>query len=62
MIKLRGWEMALVRKIALPILRKVSGTLKEKAEATPETWDDVLAGAFDTVVSFLEAPDTFGET
>jgi len=59
MIKLRSWEMMLVRMIALPILRRISARLVKKAGDTPEEWDDILAEAFQTVIAFFENPGTF---
>lgn len=62
LIKLRGWQLMLVKAIALPVLKKLSAQIKAKADASPAEWDDVIAGAFETVVAFLESPEAFEET
>jgi len=61
-IKLRGWQLILVRAIVLPVLERICKGIEEKAAATPEEWDDVLAGAFRTVVEFLKGPGSMEET
>jgi len=62
LIKLRGWQLMLVKLIALPILRKVVIATKAKAAETPNDWDDILGNAFEVVINFLESPEAFEET
>ncbi len=63
LIRLRGWQLMLVRAIAIPILRKIASDMEKRAKATKDNkWDDVLAGAFSTVVEFLSSPETFERT
>jgi len=63
MIKLRGWELMLVRMLALPILEKLIDMLVEKAESDSEdNWMDVVANSMKIVIEFLKAPETFEET
>jgi hypothetical protein len=38
---------------------KLCDALKKKAAETPETWDDVAVGAFETVLEFLKQPGLF---
>jgi len=61
LIKVRSWVMTLISLLVVPSLQKIYSQLKEKADATPETWDDVLAGAFKTVIDFLGSPEAFEE-
>jgi len=61
-IKLRKWELILVRMVALPTLERVARTMEEKAKQTPASWDDILAGAFRAVIEFLKSPEAIEET
>jgi len=60
--KLRGWEILLIRAVALPILTKILEIARKKAAETPTELDDALVGAFEVVISFLQTPDMFEET
>ena len=59
MFKLPLYVVFMVGAIVVPILAKVCAALKEKAKQTPETWDDVAVGAFETVLEFLKQPGLF---
>jgi len=59
MFKLPMYVIFLIGAIVVPVLTKVCQALKEKAQQTPETWDDVAVGAFETVLEFLKQPDVF---
>ena len=60
MIKMKGWEVMLVKMLALPILEKLALALKEKAESDGKTnYLDVLSNAILVVINFLKSPDTF---
>ena len=62
MIKVRGWFMVVLLKMIVPGLQIVHDKIHEKVEASPEKWDDILCGAFETVIDFLKSPDSFEET
>lgn len=51
----------IVSMVVVPVLEKLATDLEEKAKKTPETWDDVLCGAFKTVVEALRSPGFFSE-
>jgi len=57
--KLPLYVIFLVGSIVVPVLGKVCEALKKKAQETPETWDDVAVGAFETVLEFLKQPGLF---
>ena len=59
MFKLPLYVIFLVGAIVVPVLSKICAALKEKAKQTPETWDDVAVGAFETVLEFLKQPGVF---
>ena len=59
MFKLPQIIIMLIGIIVVPVLSKICVALKEKAQQTPETWDDVLVGAFETVLEFLKSPGIF---
>ena len=59
MFKLPQIIIMLIGIIVVPVLTKICVALKEKAAQTPETWDDVLVGAFETVLEFLKSPGIF---
>lgn len=61
-VKLRSWQLILIKLIVLPVLRKLGDQLEKKAVETPQEWDDVIAGAFKTVVEFLNSSEAFEET
>ncbi|RLG71713.1 MAG: hypothetical protein DRO11_03875 [Methanobacteriota archaeon] len=61
-IKMRRWEIILVRKIAIPILKNIIQKIKVAAEATQTQVDDVIVNAIEAVIAFLEDPETFEET
>ena len=63
MIKVRAWQLFLIKSIAVPVLKKVADVVRQKAEDDPdENWLDVLSGAFDAVISWLESDDAFETT
>jgi len=57
--KLPLYVIFLVGAIVVPVLSKVCEALKKKAQETPDTWDDVAVGAFETVLEFLKQPGLF---
>jgi hypothetical protein len=59
MFKLPLYVVFLIGAIVVPVLSKVCEGLKEQAKKTPETWDDVAVGAFETVLEFLRQPGLF---
>lgn len=59
MFKLPQYIIFLIGAIVVPVLQKVCAALKERAKQTPETWDDVAVGAFETVLEFLKNPGIF---
>jgi len=62
LIKVRGWQLLMITMIAIPILSKLAKQIEEKAEKTEAEWDDVLAGAFRTVIEFLKSSEAFEKT
>jgi len=62
MIKMRKWEIILVRKLAIPILKAIIQKIKVAAEGTPTQVDDAIVNAIEAVIEFLEDPETFEET
>ena len=59
MIKVPSYLLLLVSLLVVPILDRVAAALEEQAKKTPESWDDVLAGAFRTVVDALKTGSIF---
>ena len=59
MFKLPQYIIMLIGIIVIPVLSRVCVALKEKAAQTPETWDDLMVGAFETVLEFLKNPGVF---
>lgn len=59
MFKLPQYIILLIGVIVIPVLSKICISLKERAAQTPETWDDILVGAFETVLEFLKNPGVF---
>lgn len=59
MFKLPLYVIFLVLNLVVPVLIKIVGELKKKAAETPETWDDTVVMAFETVLEFLRTPDIF---
>jgi len=59
MFKLPLYVVFLIGAIVVPVLTKICDALKERAKQTPETWDDVAVGAFETVLEFLKQPGVF---
>ena len=59
MFRLPQYIIMLIGIIVVPVLSKICIALKEKASQTPETWDDVLVGAFETVLEFLKTGGVF---
>ena len=59
MFKLPTYIIFLIGAIVVPVLSKICEGLKERAKQTPETWDDVAVGAFETVLEFLKNPGVF---
>lgn len=59
MFKLAPYIIFLIGAIVVPVLSKICAELKKQAAATPETWDDVAVGAFETVLEFLKSPGLF---
>jgi len=62
MIKVRKWELTLIRMVGIPILRRLCEALKDAASRTPTKFDDALVGALEAIISWLEAEDTFEVT
>jgi len=62
MIKVRSWELMLIKLVGLPILKRISKLLTNKAMKTDSEFDDALLGAFDVVIGFLESEGVFEET
>jgi len=59
MFKLPLYVVFLIGAIVVPVLSKICEVLKKKAQETPEDWDDVAVGAFETVLEFLKSPGLF---
>ena len=59
MFKLPLYVIFLIGAVVVPVLSKVCAALKEQAEKTPETWDDIGVGAFETVIEFLKQAGLF---
>ena len=59
MFKLPLYVVFLIGAIVVPVLSKICAGLKEQAQKTPDTWDDVAVGAFETVIEFLKQPGVF---
>lgn len=59
MFKVAPYVVFLVGAIVVPVLVKLCDALKKKAAETPDTWDDVAVGAFETVLEFLKQPGLF---
>jgi len=59
MFKLPLYVIFLIGAIVAPVLEKVCAALKERAKQTPEEWDDIAVGAFETVIEFLKQPGVF---
>jgi len=59
MFKLPQYVIYLVGAIVVPVLIRVCAALKEKAAQTPADWDDIVVGAFETVLEFLKNPGLF---
>lgn len=59
MIKVPNWVLFLLPLVVRPILVKLADALDEQAKKTPENWDDILAGAFRTVVDALGTEGLF---
>lgn len=60
MIKVAGYIIVLLGLVVVPILDKAAIALEEAAKKTPESYDDILAGAFRTVVDALKSGEIFG--
>ena len=61
-IKMRKWEITLIRMLGIPILKKVITALEEQAKKTPNCIDDAIVGTFKVALSWLEDPETIEET
>jgi len=61
MFKLPLYVVFLIGAVVVPVLKKVCEALKKKAQETPEEWDDIAVGAFETVLEFLNQPGLFVE-
>ncbi len=59
MIKVAPYIIMLLGIVVVPILDKVATALEQQAAKTPETYDDILAGAFRTVVDALKTGGIF---
>ncbi len=59
MFKLPVYVVFLIGAIVVPVLSKVCDGLKKQAQETPDAWDDVAVGAFETVIEFLKTPGVF---
>lgn len=59
MVKVPTWALFVISAVAVPILDKIATQLEAYSTKTPETWDDVLAGAFRTVVDALKTGSIF---
>ncbi len=59
MFKLPLYVIFLVAGLVVPTLSKICEELKKKAAETPATWDDLVVGAFETVLEFLKTPGIF---
>lgn len=59
MIKVAPYIIMLLGLIVVPILDKVATALEESAKKTPDSYDDILAGAFRTVVDALKTGGIF---
>lgn len=53
---LSGWEILLIRAVVLPVLKNIADILSKQAKETPDTWDDIVIGMFQSVIAFLENP------
>jgi len=62
MIKVRKWELALIKGVGLPLLRRLCEALEEVVAKTPTRFDDALVGALKAVIDFLEQDDVFTVT
>ena len=60
MIKVKKWELLLITRLGIPILKKISYWVTKKAEEdTEENWLDGIAAALSIVIEFLEDPEVF---
>jgi len=60
-IKMRRWEILLLKMVGIPLLRKVANGLNARDENTTGV-DDVMGHAINAVCDFLGAPDVIEET
>jgi hypothetical protein len=59
MFKIPVYVVFLIGAVVVPVLSKICEGLKVKAKETPEEWDDIAVGAFETVLEFLKQPGVF---
>lgn len=59
MFKIPVYVVFLIGAVVVPVLSKVCEGLKVRAKETPEEWDDIAVGAFETVLEFLKQPGVF---
>jgi hypothetical protein len=53
MIKVRAWELTLITRLVIPLLKKITFELKARAEETDTQIDDMAIGFLETVIDFL---------
>ncbi|MDY7036747.1 MAG: hypothetical protein SV375_11375 [Thermodesulfobacteriota bacterium] len=59
-IKVRSWELVLIKRLGLPILERLNSMVTRAAKEDPEeNLLDVVAGACETITEFLNSPDAF---
>ena len=60
MVKVKKLHLFLIKKLGLPIVKKLVGLVqKAAAEDKEDNWLDVVASALETVVEFLEDEEVF---
>lgn len=56
LFKLPLYIVLLIGGLIVPVLERVCVALEARAKETPETWDDVAAASFRTVIEFFKTP------
>lgn len=61
-VKMRGWEIGLIQRVGVPMLKKLHKRLEESAKDTETEADDALADFFGGAIELIESPDFFEQT
>lgn len=51
-----GWELVLIKLVVLPVLKNIADLLVIQTKKTPNKTDDIVAGMFKSIITFLEDP------